>query len=46
MAIYDKALEQKDFSSAVAVSTSVKAPGGLQKISIKNTVLEQVGKGK
>ena len=45
-AVYDKVLEQKDFSSAVAAIMSVKAPGGLQKISIKNTVLEQVGKGK
>jgi len=45
-AVYDKALERKDFSSAVAASTSVKAPGSLQKISIKTTGLEQVGKGK
>ena len=42
-AVYNKVLKWKDFSSAVAVSMSVKAPGGLQKISIKNTVLEQVG---
>src|SRR5258706_16442613 len=45
-AVYNKVLERKDFSSAVAVSTSVKAPGSLQKISIKTTGLEQVGKGK
>ena len=45
-AVYDKALKRKDFSGAVASSTSVKASGGLRKISIKNAVLEQVGKGK
>ena len=41
-AVYDKALKRKDFSGAVAASTSAKAPGG----SIKKAVLEQVGKGK
>ena len=45
-AIYDKALERKDFSGAVAASTSAKAPGGVRKISIKKAVLKQVGKGK
>ena len=44
--IYDKALKQKDFSSAVMASMSAKALGGIQKISIKKAVLEQVGKGK
>lgn len=45
-AVYDKALKRKDFSGAVAASTSVKSSGGSRKISIKNAVLEQVGKGK
>jgi ABC-type multidrug transport system fused ATPase/permease subunit len=42
-AVYDKALKRKDFSGAVAASTSAKAAGGG---SIKKAVLEQVGKGK
>lgn len=45
-AVYDKALKRKDFSGAVVASANAKGSGGSRKISIKNAVLEQVGRGK